>query len=91
MLDLLNISDPDNVAGLGEVFTFPFVTTEALAVLDDRTIVLCNDNNYPFSVGRHVEEGLPDDNEFILIRFDRPFSEIELESERPEGAHLTRS
>jgi hypothetical protein len=91
VLDLLSIPDPDNVGGIGEVFTFPFVTTEALAVLDDRTIVICNDNNYPFSVGRHVKEGLPDDNEFILIRFDRPLSEIAIKHERPEGAHLTRS
>jgi len=34
--------------------------------------VVVNDNNYPFSVGRHVGDTLPDDNEFIRIRLARP-------------------
>jgi hypothetical protein len=78
VLDLLRIPDPGNVGGLGGIFTFPFVTTEALAVLDDRTVIICNDNNYPFSVGRHIETGQPDDNEFLLVRWDTPLSGIEV-------------
>jgi glycerophosphoryl diester phosphodiesterase len=31
-----------------------------------------NDNNFPFSVGRHVGSGKPDGNEFIRVRLDRP-------------------
>jgi len=31
-----------------------------------------NDNNFPFSVGRHVGAGQPDDNEFIVVELDRP-------------------
>jgi hypothetical protein len=34
-------------------------------------IGVLNDNNFPFSVGRHVGAGRPDDNEFIIIRLDR--------------------
>jgi hypothetical protein len=79
VLDLLEISDPLDRGGLGKTFTFPFVTTEALAVVDEQTIAVCNDNNYPFSVGRHVDQGLPDDNEFILIQFAVPVAEIEVQ------------
>jgi hypothetical protein len=71
--DLLHITNP---AGLGygkNPFRFPFETTEALAVVDECTILVLNDNNYPFSVGRHVATGEPDDNEFILLRFPEPF------------------
>jgi glycerophosphoryl diester phosphodiesterase len=31
-----------------------------------------NDNNFPFSVGRHVGSGKPDDNEFIVLRLPQP-------------------
>jgi hypothetical protein len=41
-------------------------------VLDENRLVVVNDNNYPFSVGRHVGDTLPDDNEFIRIRLARP-------------------
>ena len=70
VLDLLHVADPDDVAGTGRgFFSFPFVTPEALAVLDPHRIVIANDNNYPFSVGRHAgTTGEPDDNEMILVR-----------------------
>ena len=42
-------------------------TTMALGILG-----VLNDNNFPFSVGRHVGAGQPDDNEFIVIELDRP-------------------
>ena len=73
IVDLLNIPDPHNLGGSGTgTFTFPFETTEALVVIDDSTIGIINDNNYPFGLGRHVEAGEPDDNEFILLRVRRP-------------------
>jgi hypothetical protein len=33
--------------------------------------VIVNDNNDPFSVGRHVGTGRTDDNDVIAIRLDR--------------------
>lgn len=71
VVDLLNIPDPDNVGGLGNgVFTFPFWTIESVVLVRQGTIGIINDNNYPFSIGRHVATGEPDDTEFILIQFD---------------------
>lgn len=69
VLDLLHIPDPDNIGGLGTgAFSFPFVTIEGLVVIDAQTIGIANDNNYPFSVGRHTDTGAPDDTEFIWVR-----------------------
>jgi len=73
IVDLLDISDPHDLGGTGTgTFTFPFETTEALVVIDDSTIGIINDNNYPFGLGRHVGVGEPDDSEFILLRVRRP-------------------
>jgi hypothetical protein len=66
--DLLNIANPRGIGGFGPVFRFPFFTIEALIVLDDRTLGVLNDNNFPFSSGR--TPGRPDNNEFITIRLD---------------------
>ena len=80
-VDLLNIQDkyriaesddPGDVGVGGKNFAFPFVTIEDVVVLDDERIGVLNDNNFPFSVGRNVGEELPDDNEFIIIKLDRP-------------------
>ncbi|MFI6759887.1 esterase-like activity of phytase family protein [Micromonospora sp. NPDC050417] len=64
--DLLNINNPHNIGGFGPVFRFPFTTIEGLAILDDRTLGVLNDNNFPSSNGR--TPGKPDNNEFITIR-----------------------
>jgi len=37
-------------------------------ILDDRTLGVLNDSNFPFSSGR--TPGRPDNNEFITIRLD---------------------
>jgi len=66
--DLLNIYDPKDVTKDGRtntVFTFPFQTIEDVLVLDNSTLLVINDNNFPFSVGR--EFGVADNNEFILL------------------------
>ena len=76
VVDLLNISDPDSISlpagsgdiGLGDPFAFPFVTIEDVVIIDQATLGVLNDNNYPFSTGRNASE--PDDNEFILIGLD---------------------
>ena len=76
LVDLLQIRDPAGISlpgmegdvGLGDPFAFPFVTIESVVVLGEREIGILNDNNYPFSIGRHVGTGLPDDTEFIKIK-----------------------
>jgi hypothetical protein len=75
--NLLNIADPNGISegevgdvGIGKTFGFPFVTIEDIVVLGDNQIGVLNDNNYPFSVGRHVGSRQPDDNEFIIIELD---------------------
>ena len=40
-------------------------------ILDRRHVVVLNDNNFPFSVGRHVGSGAPDDEELIVLRLAR--------------------
>jgi len=71
LVDLLGIPDPDDLGGLGGgVYRMPFVTIEDVVMVDPRTILVINDNNFPFSAGR--EPGVPDNSEFALIRFDEP-------------------
>jgi hypothetical protein len=67
-IDLMNIKDPNRIALRGTqegVFSFPFVTIEDVDRVDENTIIVANDNNYPFSIGR--QQGRADDNEFILL------------------------
>ncbi|WP_260463399.1 esterase-like activity of phytase family protein [Streptomyces sp. TRM72054] len=64
--DLLDIANPKGLGGFGETFRFPFVTIEDVVLLDDRTLAVLNDNNFPFSSGR--TPGQADNNEFITIR-----------------------
>ncbi|MBE9200382.1 MULTISPECIES: phytase [unclassified Nodularia (in: cyanobacteria)] len=72
IVDLLNISDPNDLNGDGDTkFTFPFVTIEAVVVIDQNTLLLANDNNYPFSVGRPPAI---DNNEIILLGLDKPLN-----------------
>ena len=64
--DLLDLANPKHVGGQADPFRFPFVTIEDVTILDDRTIAVLNDNNFPSSSGR--TPGKPDNNEFITIR-----------------------
>jgi hypothetical protein len=65
-VDLLDIADPDRIAGAGERFRFPYITTEALwPVWPD--VIIVNDNNYPATGGRHPDRRDP--TEFIRVRF----------------------
>jgi hypothetical protein len=74
-IDLMAIRDPENRArqrgdrpqGAGNgVFAFPFFTIENVAMVDADHIIVGNDNNLPFSAGRHLTRA--DDNELILLR-----------------------
>jgi glycerophosphoryl diester phosphodiesterase len=76
LVDLLAIADPNEISlpaqagdiGLGDPFSFPFQTIESILPLDSRRLLIANDNNYPFSAGRHP--GQPDNNEMIIVRVD---------------------
>jgi glycerophosphoryl diester phosphodiesterase len=78
--DLLNIADPHGISlpaqpgdvGLGNPFAFPFVTIEDIIIEGDRQVTVLNDNNFPFSVGRHKGSGAPDDDELIRLRLAEP-------------------
>ena len=74
-IDLMQIRDPEGVARQrGDMaadaprdrFTFPFFTIENVAMVDADHIIVGNDNNLPFSAGRHLTRA--DDNEVILLR-----------------------
>ncbi|MCP2354375.1 hypothetical protein HD597_001395 [Nonomuraea thailandensis] len=67
--DLLNLADPRGLGGAPGTFRFPFQTIEDVIILDDRTLGVLDDNNFPFSNGRTA--GKPDDNEFITVRLTR--------------------
>lgn len=67
-VDLLDIADPKGVAKTGTHdgrFTFPFVTIENVDIVDERHIIVANDNNLPFSAGRLPN--VADANEFVLL------------------------
>ena len=60
------LADPHDLNGDGsQVFTFPYVTIENVLVLDARTVLVVNDNNFPFGGGREMAS---DKTEFLRIR-----------------------
>ncbi|WP_027965714.1 esterase-like activity of phytase family protein [Halomonas halocynthiae] len=72
-VDLMAIADPDDKSrldtqanrDLSAQFTFPFFTIENVVKVDDRHIMVANDNNLPGSTGRQLDAAA--DNEFILL------------------------
>ncbi|GAA3687469.1 esterase-like activity of phytase family protein [Nonomuraea antimicrobica] len=67
--DLLDLADPRGLGGAPGTFRFPFQTIEDVVILNDRTLGVLDDNNFPFSNGR--TPGKPDNNEFITVRLTR--------------------
>jgi hypothetical protein len=73
-VDLMNVADPAGLSlpgrpgdvGLGGSFSFPYTTIEDVLPLDKERLLVINDNNFPFSLGRNP--GLPDYNDFIVVR-----------------------
>jgi glycerophosphoryl diester phosphodiesterase len=63
--DLLSIDNPKKLGGHESVFTFPFVTTEAVWAVTTNEIVLANDNNFPAGGGR--PGAARDATEFIRV------------------------
>ncbi|MGI8935886.1 MAG: esterase-like activity of phytase family protein [Phormidesmis sp.] len=75
VVDLLNIGDAADLNGDGKTtFDFPFLTIENVLVLDEKTILVANDNNYPFSVGRDFTGAEIDNNEIIQIELAKPLT-----------------
>lgn len=79
LVDLLDIADPADIGGpLAEVlagrFNFPLQSVESLSVIDEHTILVGLDNNYPGGNGR--VPGVPDGTEMITIRFDQSIASI---------------
>lgn len=78
LVDLLDISDPLDIGGelegvsAPEQFSFPFNSIESVVQLDESTLGVAIDNNYPTDAGRRA--GTPDDIELIRIHFDQPLS-----------------
>jgi hypothetical protein len=70
VVDLMNVANPRRLGGFGTTFTFPFQTIEDVVILDNRTIAVLNDNNFPFSSGRTA--GAADNNEWITIALPKP-------------------
>jgi hypothetical protein len=67
-IDLMQIADPNQKAHKplnGSVLTFPFFTIENVDLVDERHIVVGNDNNLPFSSSR--QPNAQDDNELVLL------------------------
>lgn len=76
LVDLMNLADPLDLNGDGNTsFSYPFVTIEAVLIVDPYTLLVVNDNNFPFSSGR--APGVADNNEFILVRLAQPIPEAE--------------
>jgi hypothetical protein len=81
LVDLMQLADPFDLNGDGsQIFTFPFVTIENVLVLDSRTLLVVNDNNFPYGGGRELAS---DNTEFLRIRL--PVSLIADERDNDRG------
>lgn len=70
--DLLDIADPNDFNQDGDTtYRMPFQTIEDVLVIDSKTVLVANDNNYPFSVGRPPAI---DNNEQVLLTLDQPLN-----------------
>lgn len=70
-IDLMKIQDPQGKSRKpmnNGVLTFPFFTIENVDVVDNKHIIVGNDNNLPFSTSRDPNKA--DDNEFILLEVE---------------------
>jgi hypothetical protein len=73
LIDLLNIDDPRDIGGPlpglpPAKFSMPFDSIECVLQLDDKTLAVAIDTNFPGEDGR--TPGTPDNTEIIKLRFD---------------------
>ena len=70
LVDLMQLADPDDLNGDGQrSFSFPYVTIESVLPLDSRTLLVTNDNNFPYGGGRGLNA---DVTEFLKISLSNP-------------------
>jgi hypothetical protein len=96
LVDLLAIPDPAAVGGDGDFVRLPFYTIESVHVVDEHTLLVASDNNFPFSNGRARGRSLDrrgplaaDATELILVRLGTPLAvDPRLLDPAPGGAGL---
>ena len=72
--NLLGIQDPNDLNGDGSTsFKLPFQNVEALTIVDKNTILVTNDNDFPFVAGSRTP-GQVDGTEVALLRLDTPLN-----------------
>ena len=82
LVDLMNLADPFDLNGDGsKTFTFPYVTIENVLVLNPRTLLVVNDNNFPYGGGRELAS---DNTEFLRIRLPVSLIADEREDDKDE-------
>ncbi len=91
LVDLLNIADPQDIGGplqgiAGDKFNFPLQSVESLTLVDEYTLLVGLDNNYPGGNGRLP--GTPDGTEMMTLRFDVPLSTVPVLLPLPGAAWL---
>ena len=70
LANLLTIQDPSDLNGdANNVYAMTFETIEDVLVLDAIRLLVANDNNYPFSIGRPPAI---DNNEMVVLQLDTP-------------------
>lgn len=80
LVDLLHISDPLDIAGdlAGapgpDLFSMPFDSIESVRKVDDYTLAVAIDTNYPTEDGRVA--GSPDNTEIITLEFAEPLAAV---------------
>jgi hypothetical protein len=79
LVDLLAIPDPSGLGGEMNFFRLPFYTIESVHAVDERTLLVASDNNFPISNGRSRSRRpdrqgplAADDTEMILVRLRAP-------------------
>ena len=82
LVDLLKVEDPDDIGGplLGipdALFNFPLQSVESVTPIDDFTILVGLDNNYPGGNGR--VPGTPDGTEIITLRSKVPLRTLRVQ------------
>ncbi len=69
LIDLMNLPDPHDLNGDGSTtYTMPYVTIEDVLVLDAHTLLVVNDNNFPYGGGRALAS---DETEFVKLRLPK--------------------
>lgn len=82
LVDLLDIADPNDIGDpLLEIpadrFNFPLQSVESVTSVDDYTLLVGLDNNYPGGNGR--VPGTPDGTEIITLRSNVPLKSLRVE------------